>query len=147
MPQNPATTAFQLIDAIRALPALSKAALERVTGVAMVHSPTAGAAELYYEAILPSGPFQKIELRLSNPTQERFALVFLDARPGVPVSGADFRKAGRIGPSMPVSVNPHVPPEGTTTYDDRQQDQTSSYEFTADSDLLRTVKFERHPPG
>jgi hypothetical protein len=46
---------------------------------------------------------------------------------------------------MTVSINPNVPPEGTTTYDDRRKDQTVSYEFTTDSDVLRTVKFERRP--
>lgn len=147
MAQNPSATAFQLIDAIGALPELSKATLERVTGVALAHSPTAGPADLYYEAMLPSGPFQRIEVRLSNASQSKFALVFLAARPGVPVSGTDFRGAGRIGPSMPVSVNPNVPPEGTTTYEDRRKDQSVSYEFTTDSDVLRTVKFERRPGG
>jgi hypothetical protein len=147
MPQNPSATAFQLIDAIAALPDLNKAALEGVSRVALAHSPTAGQTDLYYEAMLPSGPFQRIELRLSNPSQAKFALVFLAARPGVPLSGSTFRSAGRIGPTMTVSINPNVPPEGTTTYDDRRKDQTVSYEFTTDSDILRTVKFERRPAG
>jgi len=145
MPQSPSATAFQLLDAIAALPDLNQAALEGVTGVAMAHSPTAGPSDRYYEALLPSGPFQRLELRQSNAAQPRFALVFLDARPGVPLSGADFRKAGRIGPTLAISVNPHVPPEGTTTYEDRRKDQIVSYEFTADSDVLRTVKLERRP--
>jgi hypothetical protein len=147
MPQNPSATAFQLIDAIGALPELNKATLERVTGVVLSHSPTAGPADLYYEATLPSGPFQRIEVRQSNASQPKFALVFLAARAGVPVTGADFRAAGRIGPTMTVSINPDIPPEGTTTYEDRRKDQTVSYEFTTDSDVLRTVKFERRPAG
>ncbi|HEU4582726.1 MAG TPA: hypothetical protein VFS67_30925 [Polyangiaceae bacterium] len=147
MQQNPSAAAFQLIDAIAALPDLNKAALERITGVVLEHSPTAGPADLYYEALLPSGPFQRIEVRLSNASQPKFALVFLAARPGVPLLDSDFRSAGRIGPSMTVSVNPNVPPEGTTSYEDRRKDQTVSYEFTTNSDVLRTVKFERRPAG
>lgn len=147
MAQNPSATAFQLIDAIAALPELNKATLERVTGVVLAHSPTAGPGDFYYEAILPSGPFQRIEVRQSNASQPKFALVFLAARPGVPLSDSDFRSAGRIGPTMTVSINPHVPPEGTTTYEDRRKDQTVSYEFTTGSDVLRTVKFERRPAG
>jgi len=146
MPQSPSATAFQLLDAIAALPHLNKAAIEGVLGVPLGHSSDVAPTDLYYEALLPSGPFQKVELRQSNAEQPKFALLILDARPGVPLTGADFRNAGRIGPNMPIVVNLHVPPKGTSTYDDRRKDQTLSYEFTADSDVLRAVKFERPSP-
>jgi hypothetical protein len=95
MPQNPSATAFQLIDAIAALPDLNKAALEGVTGVVLAHSPTAGPADLYYEAMFPSGPFQRLEVRQSNPSQPKFALVFLAARPGTGTRAVLKPRCGR----------------------------------------------------
>jgi hypothetical protein len=145
VPADPFAAVAQLVDKVAALPELSKDALERVLGVTLTHLPDAGRDEQYYQATLASGPFSRVEVRQSNPSQSSFALVIFDVRAGVSLPLEKFRNAARVRPDMPVNVNPHVPPEGTVTFTDTHGSQQLRYEFTAKTDLLRGVIFDRRP--
>jgi hypothetical protein len=142
---DPLALVLQLVDTISELPEWNKAALERVLGVTLVHTTTEPAEYLYYDVQLPSGPFEKLELRESSSTQPSFALVILDVRSGVTVLDADLRKVGRLTPDMVLDVNPHVLPEGRVTHSRRTGNQRLSYQFTAQSERLTGVSFERRP--
>ena len=144
-PADPFAAVAQLVDKIAALPDLTKDALERVLGATLTHLPNADRAEQYYEGTLASGPFSRVEIRQSNPSQSSFALVILDVRAGVALPLGRFRSQGRVRPDMPLNVNPHIPPEGTVTFTDTHGSQQLRYEFTAKSDQLRGVVFERRP--
>lgn len=135
--------AMQLVDAIAALPQLTKPALEGVLGVPLTHDPTASADEQYYIARLPGGAFEHVEVRISNPQQEQFAMVILRVRAGEQLKLAAFNGAGRIGPSAVMTVNPRVPPSGILTYATGAGQQKVSYQFTADTELLTGVVIDR----
>ena len=142
---DPYGAAMQLVDHIAALPALDQPALEAVLGVSMAHQAQASPEEQYYEASLPSGTFQRAELRLSNATQEKFALVILDVRAGVRIALASFRSGGRVGSDTRLEVNPNVPPEGTLTYTVHVSGQDTRYVFTGSAQQLTTVVVDRRP--
>jgi len=137
--------ATEIVDRIAHLPQLSQAAVEGVVGTAMTPSTTARPGDRYYEAALADGPFERVEIRVSNPSQASFALVILDVRPGVDVPLARFRSEGRVQPSTPMDVNPRVPPEGTITFSHVDGDQTVRYEFRAKSQILSGAMVERRP--
>jgi hypothetical protein len=138
------TIAIRLIDSVTGLTELSKASLEGLLGVSMTHLPSALADEQYYEAPL-NGPFARVEVRVSNPKQQKFEMVMLTVRPGTQLSLDVLRAAGRIRAGMPVKTNPRVPPAGTLTFLDQKQGQTVKYIFTANTQLLTGVVVER--PG
>jgi hypothetical protein len=133
------------VDAIAALPQLSKAALEQFFGVPMTHVPDAQPEQQYYEADLPSGVFSRVEVRQSNPSQNNFELVMLEARPHAGLTIDGLRASGRLQPNTAPRVNPNVPPEGTATYIVRSAGQAVHYEFTAESEQLASVMIERRP--
>jgi hypothetical protein len=143
VPSDPYSSASQLVDRLAALPVLSKLAVEGVLGVNLQHLSSQPPQYLYYEALLPSGPFSRVEVREPNPTQQRFELAFLEVRPGVELLIDSFRKDGRVDASMPMDVNPQIPPEGTLTYSRRSAEQSVHYQFTARSQRLRLVAFHR----
>ena len=88
---------------------------------------------------------QRVEVRQSNPSQQNFALVILDARKGTELPVGSFRAAGRIRADMPIDVNPDVPPEGIITFTDARSSQKLHYEFTTNSQKLTNVIVERRP--
>ena len=141
----PNASVFSTVDALTALPQLSKAALEQFFGVSMTHVPDAQPAQQYYEADLPSGVFSRVEVREANPSQAKFELVMLEARPNAGLNIDGLRAAGRIPPNTAPRVNPNVPPEGTATYTFRSGSQAVHYEFMAESEKLASVMIERRP--
>lgn len=142
---DPYQQATALIDRIAALPQLNQAAVQGVLGVSLTHSASARPEEQYFEAPLASGPFGRVEVKLSNPSQDSFALVILDVRQGVAVPLARFRSEGRVSPNTPMDVNPRVPPEGTLTFSQVEKNQAVRYEFRAKSQVLSGAMVERRP--
>ena len=143
---NPYANVLQTVDAIAALPALNKAALEHSLGVTMAHVASALPTQQYFEAILPSGPFSRVEVRESLVNQRKLELVMLDVRQKPELSVGNLRAAGRIQPNTELQVYPNVPPEGIKSYIFRSANQAVRYSFTATSELLTGVSIER-PPG
>jgi hypothetical protein len=139
------SAAMQLVDAIAALPDLTKSALEVQLGLSMAHKDGAAPDELYYVAVLPSGPFGRIEVRQSNATQDQFALVILDVRATEKIPIAPFHETRRIGSDTRLDVNPHVPPDGTLTYSVSVNKQVTSYTFDAKGERLSSVVIDRRP--
>ena len=142
---DPYQQATALIDRIAGLPQLTQAAVEGVLGVSLTHSTSASPDEQYFEAPLASGPFGRVEVKLSNPSQDSFALVILDVRSGVVVPLARFRSEGRVQPNTRMDVNPRVPPEGTITFSQIEKNQTVRYEFRTKSQVLSGAMVERRP--
>jgi len=136
--------ATRLIDSITSLTELSKASLERLLNISMTHLPSALADEQYYEAPM-NGPFERVEVRVSNPKQQKFEMVMLTVRAGTQLTLDALRAAGRIHTGMPVTTNPRVPPAGTLTFLEQKQGQTVKYTFTANTQLLTGVVVERRP--
>lgn len=145
--KDPYISATQLVDAIAALPTLNKASLEGLLGVSMVRAQTTPPDLQYYEAILPSGPFSKVEVRTSNSAQETFEMVILDARDGSPLLLSAFRNAGRIRPDTQRDVDPRIPPEGEETYTEQRRQQAVRFAFRSKSEQLAAVVVERRPGG
>ena len=143
LPSEPIAALAQLVDKIAALPELDKGAVERIVGVPLTHLANAAADERYYEATLPSGPFGRVEVRQSNPAQQTFALVILDARAGLALPLASLEASGRVRPGMTLDVNPDVPPEGITAFTDVRDQQKLHYQFTTNSRQLTSVVIER----
>ena len=141
---TPLTIATRLIDSIAGSSELSKASLERLLGVTLTHLASALADEEYYEAPL-DGPFARVEVRVSNPKQQKFAMVMLSVRPGTQLTLDELRAAGRIRAGMPVTTNPRVPPAGTLTFLDQKPGQVLKYTFAANTQLLTGVVVERRP--
>jgi hypothetical protein len=142
---DPFKQATEIVDRIAQLPVLSQAAVEGVVGASTQRSTTARPGDQYYEAPLADGPFGRVEVRVSGPSQSSFALVILDVRPGVEIPLARFRSEGRVQPSTPMDVNPRVPPEGTLTFRHVDGDQTVRYEFRTKSQVLSGAMVERRP--
>jgi hypothetical protein len=143
---DPLINLFHTLDAIAAIPRISKADIEHLFGAALAHAADASPEEQYYSADLPSSPFSNVEVRVSNPTQNEFELVILEVRPNARLSVDALRAAGRIRTDTPAHVNPDVPPEGTASYIVRGPTQAVHYEFNANNDQLQSVMIER-PPG
>jgi hypothetical protein len=141
---DPYTTLAQLVDAVSALPRLDSPSLERVIGVPLAHSPSAEPDEEYFETTLPSGPVARVEVRTSNPAQDKFELAILEVRDGVRLSLQDFRSAGRVRSEMPMETNPRIPPAGRISFIDvSKPGQKVSYTFSADADQLTDVAISR----
>jgi hypothetical protein len=147
VPNGPYAKVLQTVDELAALPQLSKVAAESHFRVPMTHLPHARPTDQYYEALLPSGPFSRVEVRESNPTQDKFEFLILDIRPDPALTIRALLAVGRLRPDTAIDVNPDVPPEGTITYITRDGGQTVSYEFRARSEQLSGVVLERHPGG
>jgi hypothetical protein len=143
---DPYVSVLQLVDSVIALPVLDKAALERLLGVPMLRVPSAPPDALYYEVGLPEGPLSRVEVRTSNPKQEKFEMVILEARAGSALLLSRFRSLGRIKENMPTATNPRIPPAGTLTFLDKSGNQTVRYTFAVDTQQLRGVTVERRPP-
>lgn len=142
--QDPYTRATELVDAIAALNAFDVSAVERLVGSPIQRS--GAAEEQYFEAVLPSGPFAKIELRLSKPRDSnKLEMIILDVREGIQLSLASFRGAGRIREGMPMTIQARVPPEGTVVFHANSLKQTVRYAFTNSSEQLTSVVIERQP--
>ena len=151
VPSDPYIRALQLVDSITSLPVLDKPALERLLGVPMLRSPAAPPEALYYEVALPEGPFARVEVRTSNPKQEKFEMVLLESRASSALLLSRFRSLERIKDNMPTATNPRLPPAGTLTFLDRSGHQTVGhqtvrYTFALDTQHLRGVTVERGPP-
>jgi hypothetical protein len=143
--KDPYTSATELVDATAALPTLNKASLEGLLRVSMARAPTTPPDLQYYEAILPSGAFSKVEVRTSNSAQEKFEMVILDARDYSPLLLSAFRTAGRIRPDTQRDVDPRIPPEGEETYTEQRKQQIIRYAFRSKSEQLTAVVVERRP--
>jgi len=144
VPDGPYAQVLQTVDELAALPQRSRAVLENYFRAPMAHLPHARPTDQYYEAVLPSGPFSRVEVRESNLTQDKFELVILDVRPDPTLSIQGLQALGRLRSDTAIDVNPDVPPEGTLTYIIRDDSQTVSYQFRTKSQQLAGVVLERH---
>jgi hypothetical protein len=147
VPNGPYAKVLQTVDELAGLPRLGKAVAENYFHALLTHLSHARPTDQYYEAVLPSGPFSRVEVRESNPTQDKFEFLILDVRPDPTLTIAGLQALGRLRPDAAIDVNPDVPPEGTITYIIRDGGQTVSYEFRAKSEQLSGVVLERHPGG
>jgi hypothetical protein len=139
-PPSAYSSAMQTVDALALLPELSRSALEAALGVSL-SAPSDGAEV----AALEAGPFARVERRAPGGEPADQTRVILDVREGVPLELSEFRASGRIVPSTPFDVNPNLPPEGTLTFRDQTPTQSTLYEFTAQSQRLRSVILVRPP--
>lgn len=139
---NAYPAAMQTVDALALLPELSRGALEAALGVSL-SAPT-DAAEV---AALATGPFARVERRALGGEPPNQTRVILDVRSGIELKLSEFRASGRVLPSTPFDINPKQPPEGTLTFRAQTPTQTTRYEFTAQSQHLRSVILVRPPDG
>jgi len=114
MQKDPLAYIQQLVTAIAALPALSKPALEQLLGVQLMHV-TTESGPVTYEAALPAGPFQRVELH--EPSAGGVSLVLFDTRAGVELPMATFMQKKLIPVETPMQIEPNVPPEGVVTFE------------------------------
>ena len=147
MSTGPYANVLQTVDALSALPQLGTTAIANYFRASLTHLPHAQPTDQYYEARLPSGVFARVEVRESNPTQDKFEFVILDVRPDPALTIQALQATGRVRSDTAIDVNPDVPPEGTITYITRDRGQTVSYEFRSKSEQLNCVVIERHPAG
>ena len=126
-----------LVDRIVKISTPSSGDVQRALGVTLQRTETTGDMD-YFAGAFGAGPFDSVDLRINHAS--KLGILVLRARATEPTPRSKVPLDG-YGQASPI-VNPHVPPEGTTSYVFHVKGVELTFQFTTKTEILRLVSFK-----
>ncbi|ONM50612.1 hypothetical protein [Nocardia donostiensis] len=97
-----------------------------------------------FEAHPEAGPFSTITFRGAAGSSGRPSLVIMDVSAECRVTRSDLADSFRLSFER-VHVNPRIPPEGVISFEEEHGCRTLHLQFTAESEILRSISVHEAP--